>query len=223
MVAAAPSSSERLGGRKVPLIAAAVALAGLGAVIVINATSSDATSSSAPSRTATIEPAAVASTINPTEPPTTAPAAVVVVTTAVEVVLTAAPPTIPPTTLPPATTAPAIDPLEADAAAAFFTEFLSVAAQRDYASAWSMLTPRYQEKYLGYDNFVRFWETVDGAGVREWQSIGTVPAGQTVRMWLWFGRRADGTVSNEIVEVDITQDSVTAVVLIDDYRYQGVG
>ena len=97
-------------------------------------------------------------------------------------------------------------------------DYLADAAARRYDAAWARLTPRYQEKYLGYDNFVRFWESVDGAGVREATDIGSTATTRTLSVRVWFGRRDDGTISNEVVDVDLITGPGGAV-MIDDYRY----
>ncbi|MEO6122664.1 MAG: hypothetical protein ABIR32_03070 [Ilumatobacteraceae bacterium] len=171
-----------------------------------------------------------ATTIAPVVPETTSPATLAPVTVAVPPELSSTPPaTIPPlVTVPLVTTPPSTAPstpteLTQDQAIATFQTYFELVASRVYPDAWSMLTPRYQAKYLGYDNFVRFWETVEGTDIREAASIVANPGAQTLHCKVSFGRRVDGTTSNEIVDVDFRRDPLTGSILIDDYRYLGNG
>ena len=121
----------------------------------------------------------------------------------------------------PPTTAPApVTPLSQAEAMFTWSSYLAETTSGDYNSAWSNLTPRYQNKYLGFDNFVRFWNTVDGAGVYSFSSS-SIPNGITLELHAWYGRRADGTISNEHVDVDVLKDAITGLIVIDDYRYLG--
>jgi hypothetical protein len=167
--------------------------------------------------------------VRATEPTTTSapPSATVIaevtpieslpVETAAPAVIT---PTSPPPTAPPPTAAPIVAAAAptADAAVQLMNDYFADAAERRYDAAWARLTTRYQEKYLGYDNFVRFWESVDGAGVREATDIGSTATTRTLSLRVWFGRRDDGTISNEVVDVDLITGPA-GVVMIDDYRY----
>ena len=155
----------------------------------------------------------------PTQPPTTPSP-------------TTPPPTTPPATAPstsqvplttPATLPPEITPLTEDEAIFAWETYLGEAAARDYSTAWNNLSQQYQIKYLGYDNFKRFWETVQGAGVRSYTVVSSVPNGLTLELHVWYGRRKDSTVSNEVVNVDVIKDMATGTILIDDYRYLGHG
>ena len=136
------------------------------------------------------------------------------------------PPTAPPTT--PDVPAPAaiVSPFPygvgptAAAADSMLISYISDATARRYDIAWAQLTPRYQEKYRGYDTFVRFWETVEGGDVRSTQSIGSTATTQTLAARVWFGRRDDGTISNELVDIDFVTGPGGAV-FIDDYRFVG--
>lgn len=121
---------------------------------------------------------------------------------------------------PPTTVAVEITPLSEAEAMFTWNSYLAETTSGDYQAAWSNLTPRYQEKYLGYDNFVRFWNTVDGAGVYSFSSR-SIPNGITLELHAWYGRRADGTTSNEHVDVDVFKDAITGQIVIDDYRYLG--
>ena len=80
-----------------------------------------------------------------------------------------------------------------------------------------MLAARYGDKYGGYGDFVSFWERVDGAGSRGCSVIGSASARQSLRCRVWYGRRGEGTVSNEVIEVDLVL--VGGSILIDDYRF----
>lgn len=145
---------------------------------------------------------------------------------------TTQPPTKPPATAPstsqvplttPATLAPGITPLTENEAIFAWETYLGEAAARDYSTAWNNLSQQYQIKYLGFDNFNRFWETVQGAGVRSYSVVSTLPNGLTLELHVWYGRRKDSTVSNEVVDVDVIKDMATGIILIDDYRYLGHG
>jgi eukaryotic-like serine/threonine-protein kinase len=220
---------------KVALAAAAVVLVGAAVAVMLFKGKADTVSSS--STTTTIVGAVESSRVAITAPAKTAAATVPVTaaqlpsaTRAAEIPTTVvvAPPvtsaqTIPPAptnppTVPPTVPRPTFAPLTADEATQAFSNYLAIGASGDFQTAWSMLTPRYQAKYLGFDHFVKFWATVQGAGMRNSQSIGTVPNGQSLRMSVWYGRRKDGTVSNEIVDADLIKDNQTGATLIDDYR-----
>lgn len=161
----------------------------------------------------------------PPAPPPTAPPPTTTTTTLTTTTTTS--PTasstsqVPLTTL--ATLPPEITPLTEDEAISAWETYLGEAAARDYSTAWTNLSQQYQIKYLGYDNFRRFWDTVQGAGVRSYSVVSTLPNGLTLELHVWYGRRKDNTVSNEIVDVDVIKDMATGTVLIDDYRYLGHG
>ena len=86
-----------------------------------------------------------------------------------------------------------------------------------------MLTAKYQEKYTEYAQYVRFWDRVDIAGIRSSGLLRGLPNGQSLQMYVYYVRTVDGSVANERVEVDVVVDPTTGLLLIDDYRYVGVG
>lgn len=192
------------------MVAGAVVIVGIAVAAFLAGRSSD--SSAGGSDAGALDAATTLAAVS-LDPVTTASAPAILPPTTAAVVAA------PVTTTPP-TTPPPIALVSYDEAVNAFSDYLYLAAGRSYEAAWADLTPRYQVKYLGYDNFVRFWETVDGAGV-----VSSIPVAQlmnggyTIRLQLWFGRRVDGTTSNEIVEVDLIRDPVTGAVVIDDYRY----
>jgi len=173
----------------------------------------------------TVEPTTASSAVAEISPvqsaspvPSTLPAKVPLTTLAVP---TAPPTTQAPTTLVPITEAPAPPTVTAPTSAAateLMNVYLADAAARRYDAAWARLTQRYKDKYLGYDNLVRFWDTVEGAGIREATEIGSTSSTRTLSLRVWFGRLEDGTISNEVVDVDFVTGT-SGVVLIDDYRY----
>lgn len=161
---------------------------------------------------ATTAPPSTTTTTPTTTPPTTVASTTVPATTT--------PPPPPPTTTPaPATTNPPVAvAFDSAVAAATFDRYLAATAERRYDEAWSMLSGPYQVKYLGYENFVDFWETVDGAGVFRTDVIRESPNLVTLELEIWFGRRKDGTRSDELVEVDLGPDASGRIV-VHDYRY----
>lgn len=172
-----------------------------------NATVSPASNSGATSLPGLSSESGVA---GPTTPPPTTPTATAPSTTQVPLTTPAALP-------------PEITPLTEDEAIFAWQTYLGEAAARDYSTAWNNLSQQYQIKYLGYDNFKRFWETVQGAGVRSYSVVSNLSNGLTLEMHVWYGRRKDSTVSNEVVDVDVIKDMATGIILIDDYRYLGHG
>jgi len=172
--------------------------------LVVSATTQPTTSATAATVVAT--PVGTDAVLGkPNAPPETPPGAPVV---------TAAIVTTPVVTVPP--------PLTQADATNFFQSYLGLTTTGQYTQAWAVLTPRYQVKYLGFQNFVNFWNTVNGAGIRDATSIASGPGTQTLHMHLWYGKRKNGAIVNEIDDVDFIRDA-TGQILISDYRYLGVG
>jgi serine/threonine protein kinase len=121
--------------------------------------------------------------------------------------------TVPPTTV--------LIVVNEQSAVSHFTEYLAVAADRQYPEAWAMLSTPYQGKYRGYDKFVDFWETVDGAGIYTIETTFVSDSVVTLRCEVWFGKRVDGTLSNELIEVDLVPDQTTGLIIVGDYRFIG--
>lgn len=170
---------------------------------------------------ATVTSTTVAITLPATVAPTLATLPVVTVPAPTQPPATLPPATVPPVTAPPATAPPLVTTpplLSESAATTALARYLDTAIAGSYPEAFAMATPKYQEKYGGYDLFVTFWKTVNAAGVRSCSSIYSNEIGQTLHCYLWFRRVRDGGISNEIVDVDVVIDRATSIVRIDDYR-----
>lgn len=222
-VTAPPASGD---GRRWFAVGASIALLCLAAVVatvIATRGGDDGVAGAEPAPASTVLATAPVTTAVPAT--TTAPATTLAPTTTAAPTTVAATVvvTVPPTTVVPITVAPPItaSPLPSQPAVDFFANYLATADAGDPAVAWAMLTPRYQAKYKTYEaNFVPFWDTVNGTSVRQCTSISEAPDARGFECEVWYTRAKDGTISKEIVQVDVILDPNTGLMMIDDYRYQ---
>ena len=82
-----------------------------------------------------------------------------------------------------------------------------------------MCTARYQAKYVSYDRFVRFWDTVEFAGIDATHGLGVTDAGSALlQADVWF-KGFSATTSKESVRIEVL--SADGMLMLDDYVFLG--
>jgi ketosteroid isomerase-like protein len=153
-----------------------------------------------------------ATTATASRPSTTAPANTAAATTRPPAPTTAAPTTAP-------TTARPAGPAVADPEG-FVRTYYATLAQRDYAAAWAMLAPEFQQAQPGsYPKYVEFWQGVDGIVVR---SVDVRGAGDRPTCRLGMRYTIGDRTTDETDEVTL-RTGPDGQPLISTYRVVGPG
>ena len=204
-VAAAPTA--------VPIVASSVtASSATSALPALSTTAVPVITSLAPVASTTTVPVTTSTTATTIAPPTTKPPVVAAVTAT----LSTEQPTAPTEQLPTDYQSTAVS---ADEAASFLRAYFLTAGARDYPRAWAMCTARYQAKYVSYDRFVRFWDTVEFAGIDATHGLGVTDAGSALlQADVWF-KGFSATTSKESVRIEVL--SADGMLMLDDYVFLG--